>query len=388
MSPAAVEAAPASRLTVRAVSGRGERAAFVDLPWTLYRDDPAWVPPLRLERKLHLSRHNPFFEHGISESWLAWLGDRPVGRVTAQVDRLHRERHGPDTGQFGFLEAEDDPAVFAALLGAAERWLAEQGTRRITGPFNYSINQECGVLVEGFEYPPSVMMPHSRPWYGSRLVEQGYTPAMDLLAYWVEVRFRAPDAMQRLVRRYAGRVRLRPLDRSRLAEDLEIVRDIFNDAWSENWGFVPITAAEIADLGNSLKLFVPEGYVQIALVDDKPAAFLVLLPNLNEILAGLDGRLLPLGWLKLLWQMRYHRYRTGRVPLMGVRKRFQSSPIGIALAFQVIDAARTEALRRDMRGVEMSWILEDNKGMRSILDSIGSRLYKRYRIYGKSLGSA
>ncbi|HEY7841484.1 MAG TPA: N-acetyltransferase [Gammaproteobacteria bacterium] len=385
---AAGEAPSASPLTVRAVAEAEERRAFIDLPWALYRDDPVWIPPLRAERRLHLSRHNPFFEHGTAESWVAWRGDRPVGRLTAQVDRLHRLHHGPDTGQFGFLEAENDAAVFAALLGAAEQWLAARGALRITGPFNYSINQECGVLVDGFADPPSVMMPHGRPWYGARLEEQGYRRATDMLAYWVEVRFRAPEAMQRLVRRYATRVTLRRLDRLHFSRDLEILRDIFNDAWSGNWGFVPLTEAEMSDMGNSLKLFVPDGYVQIADVDGAPAAFLVLLPNLNEILSGLDGRLLPFGWLKLLWRMRRHHYLTGRVALMGVRKPFQSTPLGIALAYQVIDAARTVAVEHDMRGVEMSWILEDNKGMRSILDSIGSRLYKRYRVYEKSLGTA
>jgi len=387
MSPAIVEAISTPPLAVRPVSTRRDRCAFVELPWALYRDDPVWVPPLRIERHLHLSRHNPYFKHAAAESWLAWRGDRPVGRISAQVDRLHRAHHGEDTGQFGFLEAEDDPGIFAALFGAAEQWLAAQGARRITGPFNYSINQECGVLVEGFADPPSVMMPHGRPWYGTRLEEQGYAAVKDLLAYWVEVRFGAPEAMQRLVRRYAARVRLRPLDRTGFARDIEVMREIFNDAWSGNWGFVPLTEAEMADMGNSLRLFVPDGYVQIADVDGKPAAFLVLLPNLNEILDGLNGRLLPFGWLKLLWRMRRHHYRTGRVPLMGVRKSFQSSPLGIALAYQVIDAARNAAVRDDLRGVEMSWILEDNKGMRSILDNIGSRAYKRYRIYGKSLGT-
>jgi hypothetical protein len=367
------------------VAGRADLAAFIELPWSLHTRGSAWVPPLRVERRLHLSRHNPFFEHGISASWLAWRDRQPVGRITAQVDQLYRDRHGADAGQFGFLEAHDDPAVFAALLQVAETWLREQGSREITGPFNYSINQECGVLVEGFDTPPSVMMAHNPCWYGSRLEEQGYAHAKDLLAYWVEVKFAAPGAMQRLVNRYARRVRLRVLDRARFAEELEVVRGIFNDAWSDNWGFVPWTSAEIADLGRSLRLFVPERYVQIADVDGEPTAFMVLLPNLNEILAGLDGRLWPLGWLKLLWRMRHHHFLTGRVPLMGVRKRFQNSALGIALAFLLIHSLRVEAVKDDMQGVEMSWILEDNNGMRSILDSIGSRAYKRYRIYRKRL---
>jgi hypothetical protein len=388
MSAGADSAFSTAEPLVRTVSGRSDLAAFVELPWEIYRDDPAWIAPLRLERRHHLSRHNPFFEHGESAAWLAWRKGRPVGRITAQIDRLHRARHGSDTGHFGFLEAVDEASVFAALLRTAEQWLGRRGTRRVTGPFNYSINQECGLLVEGFAEPPSLMMPHNRPWYGARLEEQGYTAATDLLAYWVKVEFEAPKAMRRLVERYGARIRLRPLDRARFAQDLELLRDIFNNAWSDNWGFVPMTPAEIADMGRSMKLFVPREYVQFAEVDGEPAAFLVLLPNLNELLAGLDGRLLPLGWLKLLRRIRAQRFDTGRVALMGVRKPYQSSPMGIALAYLVIDAARAEAVKRGMRGVEMSWILEDNRGMRSILDSIGSRLYKRYRLFEKLLPPA
>lgn len=370
---------------VLAVRTRRDLGRFIDLPGDIYADDPAWIPPLRIERRFHFSRFNPFIEHGRWQAWVALKEGRPVGRISAQVDDLHRERYGANTGHFGLLEAVEDPAVVAELVRVAETWLRRQGTRRVTGPFNFSINQECGLLVEGFETPPVIMMPHGRQWYAPFLEQQGYLPAQDLLAYRVNVDFRPPPVMRLLSQRYGQRVKLRTLRRRRLVEEMEILRDIFNDAWSLNWGFVPFTAAEFAEFGRGLRLFVPDEFVQIAELDGEPVAFIVALPNLNEALKDLGGRLLPSGWFKLWLRLKRRQIRTGRVPLMGVRKRFQNRPIGMALAFLVIGAVKRELLAGGIEEVEMSWILEGNSGMRNILDSIGSTLYKRYRIYEKEL---
>ncbi len=376
-----------NKIDIKPLANRQERRNFIKLPWHIYADDPAWVPPLRLERQLHFSASNPFFEHGTWQAWLAYRNGQPVGRISAQIDELHRQRYGKHTGQFGLLEAENDPAVFAALIQTAELWLTERQATQITGPFNLSINQECGLLVEGFQTPPSIMMPHGRDWYGRLLEEQGYAPAKDLLAYWAEVDFDPPRVMQSLIRRYSPRVTLRTLRRKRLKEELGILRDIFNDAWSENWGFVPMTEAEFAELGTSLRLFMPDDYVQIAEVDGEPAAFVAALPNLNEVFADMNGHLLPFGWAKLFWHLKRQKFSTGRIPLMGIRQHFQNTPLGMALAFMVIDAARHALLARGIHEIEMSWILEDNSGMRNILDSIGGTAYKRYRIYQKNLDS-
>jgi hypothetical protein len=376
---------PERRIDVRPVHTSRDLWRFIDVPDALNRDDPAWIAPLRCERRLHLSRHNPYFEHGMWQAWVAWRNGRPVGRISAQVDRLHRERYGPDTGQFGLLEAVDDPVVFAGLFGAAEAWLIAQGVRAVTGPFNLSINQECGLLVEGFAHPPVVMMPHGRPWYDTRVQALGYVPAKDLLAYRVRTDFTPPRVMDSLVRRYGSAVRMRTLRRDRMAAELEILRELFNDAWSGNWGFVPFTRAEFADIGATLRLLVPDEFVWIAELADEPVAFIAALPNVNEAIAGLHGRLLPFGWAKLLWRLKVRGVRTGRVPLMGVRRRFQNSPLGIALAFLVIRDVKAALHRHGIGEVEMSWILEDNKGMRHILDVIGSELYKRYRIYARTL---
>jgi hypothetical protein len=375
-----------STVEILPVRTRRDLWRFIDLPDQVHSGDPAWIAPLRIERRLHLSRFNPWLEHGRWQAWLALRNGNPVGRITAQVDSLHRNRYGADTGHFGFLDAIDDRQVFAALFATAEEWLRGQGSRDITGPLNFSINQECGLLVEGFSTPPVVMMPHGCPWYGDHVRSLGYQPARDLLAYWIRTDFTPPRVMESLVRRFGPRVRMRPLRRDRMAEDLEVLRDIFNDAWSDNWGFIPFTAAEFAEIGSLLRLLVPDEFVHIAELDGRPAAFIVGLPNLNEAAADLHGRLLPFGWWKLARRIRRDEVHTGRVPLMGVRREYQNTPFGIALAFLVIQALKECLFRRGIAEVEMSWILDDNKGMRHILEVIGSTLYKRYRIYGKRLG--
>lgn len=372
-------------IVVRPVMSFRDMGQFIDVPWHVYANDPMWVPPLRLERRFHFSRYNPYFKHGEWQAWVAYQQGRPVGRISAQVDSLHQERYGSDSGHFGLLECIDDSEVLNALMLHAEAWLASRQIRRISGPFNLSINQECGILVDGFDTPPVVMMPHSPRWYGRLLEEQGFLPMKDLLAYKINVDFEFPRVMQLLINRFSSRITLRTLKRDQFAAEMEVLRDIFNDAWSENWGFIPFTQEEFAELGNSLRLLLPDEYIQIAEINGKAAAFMVGLPNLNEILSELDGSLFPFGWLKLIRKIKHHDIRTARIPLMGVRKEFHNTPTGLALACMVIDAPRQVGIKHGVREVELSWILEDNLAMRNILDNLGSKPYKRYRIYGKTL---
>ncbi|MCW5598883.1 MAG: N-acetyltransferase [Nitrosomonas sp.] len=370
---------------IHPVTSYRDMSTFIGLPWQIYADDPMWIPPLRLERRLHYSKFNPFFAHAKWQAWIAYKNGQAVGRISAQIDALHRQRYGADTGHFGSLECIQDVTVFAELIQTAEQWLATQGTHRVSGPFNLSINQECGVLVEGFDTPPVVMMPHSPRWYDTFLQQCGYQPAKDLLAYWVEVDFTPPRVMRTITQKYSNQIKLRTLRHDRFDEEMEILRDIFNDAWSDNWGFVPFTQAEFAELGNSLRWLVPSEFIQIAEVGGTPAAFMAALPNLNEVFAELNGRLLPFGWFHLIKRLKSKSIRTARIPLMGVRKQFHHTALGMALAFMVIDAPRQAGLTRGIKEVEMSWILEDNQAMRNILKSIGSREYKRYRLYEKTL---
>ncbi|HEX7034482.1 MAG TPA: N-acetyltransferase [Pseudomonadales bacterium] len=378
----------AARVALRPVSGRRALDDFLRVPFALYRDDPHWVAPLHFERRQALSPKHPFFRHAEWQAWVAYRDDRPVGRISAQLDRLYEERHGERVGYFGMIDAPDDPALFGALLATAEAWLSERGAVRAVGPFNLGINQELGVLVDGFDTPPFFMMPHNRPYYGAALEACGYRGAQDLLAYLIPANFETPPVMAALLRRLERQgVTLRPLDRKRVDEDLETLRDIFNDAWSGNWGFVPFTREEFLAVGHEMLMLIPDDFIHIAELDGRPSAFIVLLPNLNEAIADLNGRLLPFGWAKLLWRLKVRFPRTGRVPLMGVRRHLHHTRLGPGLAFLVIDAARRAAVRTQMTDVELSWILDDNMGMRNIIETIGGRISKRYRMYEKPLAA-
>ncbi len=377
-----------SRIEVRPVRGNRERDAFIRLPFALYRDDPNWVPPLLIERRRHLSRrHNPYFEHAETEMWLAWRDGRPVGRISAQDCRLFRARHDASTGHFGMLEGENDPAIFDALFEAAADWLRSRGLGRVIGPFSLSINEESGLLVAGFDSPPSVMMGHARPYYAEQLERMGFTPVKDLLAYDYDARPELPRAMRSMVERVgrSGNIVIRPLDKARLDEELRLVMDIFNDAWSDNWGFVPMTQAEVTAMGRDLRFLVEGDYIQLAYFRDEPAAMAVSLPNLNAAIADLGGRLLPFGWTKLLWRVKMRPPVSARIPLMGVRRKHHGTIVGSALAIAVIDAIRAYHTRRGTCRAELSWILEDNAGMRRIIEQIGGRAYKTYRIYGRDI---
>lgn len=373
-------------LTVRAVESAAELDTFIRLPERFYRDDPNWVCPLFFEQKERFSNKNPFFQHARWRTWIAWRGDTPVGRISAQIDALHLERHPQDpTGHFGCLEAEDDARVFTALFQTAEAWLKAEGMRRMTGPFTLSINEECGLQISGFDTPPRIMMVHGRPYYAQAVESSGFRKAVDLIAYHQHPDFEIPKVMQRLVRQVADQVHIRPLNRKRLTQELELLRDIFNDAWSENWGFVPITEAEFADIGKTMTLLIDDDFVQIAEVNGEAAAMIVCLPNINEIIQDLNGRLLPLGWLKLLWRLKVRYPRSARIPLMGVRKQYHHTAFGPALSFMITDRLRYPVLKKGVREMEMSWILEHNSGMRNIIESLGGIAYKTYRLYEKAI---
>jgi hypothetical protein len=372
-------------LEVNPVNDRRRRRQFIRLPWSIYSNDPVWVPPLLLERKEHLSPRNPYFAHARYQSWIAYRDGNAVGRISAQIDQLHLDLHHENEGFFGMIEAEDNPETFKALLNTAETWLRDHGMRRIMGPYNLSINQESGLLVDGFDTPPSLMMGHARSYYRNRIEENGYQKAKDLLAYIIDANFDQPAAVQAIVKRAKKRVTVRTLRKSNYNEDMKIIEDIFNDAWSENWGFIPYTGAEFKQLAKDFKLILDFNLFKIAEVDGVPAAFMVTVPNINEAIRDLNGRLLPFGWIKLLWRLKVRYPQTARIPFMGVRKQYQGSLLGAALAFKVIIDGQPYGIKRGIKKVEMSWILEDNKGTRDIIESLGGVVYKRYRIYSKDL---
>jgi hypothetical protein len=343
------------------------------------------VPPLVFDRKSALDPKHPYFAHAQWQGFLANVNGRTVGRISAQIDRLNDAQGRPDLGYFGMIEAADDPAVFEALFGAAEDWLRRAGKSRIAGPLSLSINQEVGLLVDGFETPPYFMMGHTRPYYGPRIEALGFGKATDVLAYEMDPDFAIPAVMRAIERRLAERMVVRPIERRHKDEELRTLCAIFNDAWSSNWGFVPFTEAEFLAIGREMLLLIDDDYIQIAEVDGEAAAFIVMLPNINAAIADLDGRLLPFNWLKLLWRLKVRHPTSARVPLMGVRQRFQRTRLGPGLAFAVIHAVRNACVARGVKAVEMSWILEGNQGMRNIIETIGGRVTKRYRLYEKAL---
>jgi len=373
-------------LRISPVINKQDLEQFIKLPETIYADDPCWVTPLMLERKMFFStKENPYFQHAKWQAWIAWRNDKPVGRISAQIDSMHLERYNDATGFFGFLDAENSQETFNALISTAEKWLKDQNINRIRGPFNLSINEEMGLLVEGFDTPPVFMMGHAKPYYSQLIEKCGYQKAVDTFAYMVSPNFETPRIMKRLVSKAGKRISIRAIDKKNYYQEIELLRDIFNDAWVDNWGFLPFTIAEFKELGKNLRFLINLDFIQIAELDDQPAAFIVAVPNINEAIKDLNGKLFPTGLLKLLWRLKVKYPKTARVPLMGVKKEFQNTRLGPLLAFMLIDTERKKLHARGATDIELSWILEDNAGMRNIIKSIGGREYKRYRVYEKNL---
>ncbi len=374
---------------MRPVSTAAEREAFLELPYQVQGSDPNWIAPLRLERRRHLDpRHNPWFEHAEAMFFLAWRDGRPVGRISAQIDHLARGQGPESTAQFGMLEAKGgEIAVVAALLGAAEDFARARGARRLQGPFSLSINDECGLLVEGFDTPPAMMMGHAPPEYGRALDALGYVKAKDLVTYELPVA-ELPPFIERALKRSAlpGGVSVRPLRMNRFWEEIRLLVDIFNDAWSENWGFVPFTEPEVRHLASSLKPLIRPELVSFAEIAGEPVGVAAAIPDLNEAIRGFDGRLFPLNWARLLWRLKAGRLRRFRVPLAGVRKGYQGGFPSAEILYRLIAQIRGALVAQGFTGGEVGWILEDNLPMRRIIERAGGRLRKIYRIYEKALG--
>lgn len=379
----------ATNIEIRPVETKADLDAFIRLPWRLYKDDPQWVPPLIAEVKGLLSeKSNPYFGHAKARYWLALRGGTPVGRISAQIDELVQEHMGQGIGQWGMFECENDPAIAARLFEAAEGWLKAGGMTQSMGPFSLSIWDEPGLLVDGFEHPPLLMTPHHRPYYAGLVEGLGYGKAKDLYAYDLDITTGFPERIQRIVA--AGeknsRIRIRKADPARFEAEVRLVLEILNDAWSDNWGFVPLTEAEIAYAAKKMKPLVKPDLVRICEFDGVPTAFMLTLPDLNELQRDLNGRLFPFGWAKLLWRLRGTPFtQRVRVPLMGVRKELQASRNGALMAMMLIEHIRRDAVGVYSNRGELSWILEDNLPMRNILESIGCFIYKTYRIYDKPL---
>jgi GNAT superfamily N-acetyltransferase len=374
---------------VAEVKSKADLETFIDVPWKIYEGDPYWVPPLRFERRDMLDREkNPFFQHAEAAYFVARMDGRPVGRISAQVDKLAQQYQGEGTGHFGFLDAVDDPLVFDALFEAAENWLRERGMIRVIGPFSPSINEESGLLVEGFDEPPRVLMGHARPYYGEHVEELGYAKVQDLWAYDLNITHKFPSNVQRILdkARKQDKLKLRRISKKSFDKDLDVFIDIFNDAWRGNWGFIPMTEAEIEKMGKDMKPFIKEQGCMIAEWDGVPAAFMLTIPDINQAARDLNGNMLPFGWAKLAWRLMVKSPTRCRVPLMGVRQQFQGTLAGASMALLMIEEIRAATVKEvGYRRAELSWILESNVPMQRILEMILCRHYKTYRMYEKAL---
>ena len=382
-----------SALTIRPVTGKADLKAFVELPYRLNAGDPHWVPPLRADMmELFNPAKNPFFTHATVQPMLARRGDRVVGRISAHIDHLALEQPveqgmGPGCGHWGFLDAEDEEAAHA-LLRAAEGWLKEQGMTRSMGPLSLSIWDEPGLLTKGHDHSPTIMMGHHAPHYQGWIEDAGYAPVKILQTYELDITKDFPPLIQRIVAsgEKSSKIHVRRVDKSQFDAEVAIIVDILNDAWSDNWGFVPFNAAEIAYIGKKLKPIVFEELIMIAEVDGVPEAFMITLPDMNEAIKPLKGKLFPFGFLKLLKWLRAPDARTMRVPLMGVKKHLQNSRMASQLAFMMIEYIRRAALAKfgSTRG-EIGWVLDDNQGMNAIADAIESTVNRVYTIYERRI---
>jgi hypothetical protein len=374
-------------LTLRSVQSRRDLKKFILLPWKIYKEDPAWVPPLIQERLQFLDRKkNPFFEHAEAELLLAEREGEPVGRISAHIDSLHNEIHKEKTGFFGFFESINDPEISSQLLNRAAEWLKGRGMTAIRGPFSFSINEELGVVVKGQEYPPFILMAHTAPYYAELLERWGLKKLKDFYCWRYDSRKPVPEAplsVAEEVLKYPG-LKIREINPKDLDRDVRIVIDVFNSAWSQNWGFVPLTEAEIKKTVKDLKPILEPSMILIAEVEGKPAGICLCLPNVNQLLGDLNGRLFPFGLFKLIYRLKFRRPEGFRLVLLGVKKEYRGSVLGgLSVLFYVKIHKRGKVL--GLKECELSWTLEDNEKINAGIQFMGGEHYKTYRIYEKMI---
>lgn len=381
--------------TIRAIdsANKADIRAFVELAYRLNAGDPNWVPPLKDEIYGLLNpKKNPWFGHGRQQLFLAESGGRTVGRISAHIDTLALEQPaeqgmGPGVGNWGMLEAEDE-ATAQVLIAKAEDWLRSQGMTRALGPLSISIWDEPGLLVQGFGTPPTVMMGHNSPVYEKWVEEAGYKGVQDLYTYALPITQGFPELTNRIVAmgEKSGKIRIRHVDKSRFDAEAALILSILNDAWSDNWGFVPLTDAEIAYVGKKLKPLVFEDLIRIAEIDGEPVAFMMTLPDINEKIKDFGGSLFPFNWAKLLWWLRAPKVKKMRVPLMGVIKKLQGTRTASQLAFMLIEYIRRDAVTKyGATHGDFGWVLASNGPMVSVGEAVGGTVDRIYRLYEKTL---
>lgn len=366
--------------------GKGSLESFLNVVDYIYASDPKYVRPLDMMLKDQLSPKNPFFEHGEGAYFTAHRNGFCVGRCTAQIDRLHLDRYKDDAGFFGFLDTVNDEEVAKALLDAAAAWLKARGMKRMRGPFSLSINEEMGTLVEGFDTSPMPFMSHHMPYQGGLIEKAGLAKLKDVYAwrYQVgEIPERADKATREVER--LPEVSARHLDIKNLERDVRIVMDVFNDAWSENWGFVPFTETELRKMASDLRLIIDPEITYIAYVEGEPAAVALATPNLNEAIADLGGKLIPFGLPKLLYRLKVKGTKTARLAILGIRKKYRNQRKYAGLSIYLYSKMNEAGLRAGYEWGELSWTLEDNGPVNVAIKLMGGKIYKRYRVYEREI---
>jgi GNAT superfamily N-acetyltransferase len=360
---------------------------FIRVAFDIYADDPAWVAPLNMEITDRLTPgKNPFFEHAEVALFTAWRDGKAVGRISAQIDHEHLRIHGDNAGFFGFFDTIDDQEVASALVEAAEHWLANRGMSVIRGPFSLSINEEPGLLVEGFDKPPTIMSPHHRDYQGRLAEGAGLVKVKDCYGWWYDVAM-APRA-QRAWEMIAAlpEVRFRTVNRDELDEEVHEILGVFNDAWRNNWGFVPATDAEAKKMAADLKLILND-LSFFAEIDGQPVGICICPPNLNEVIYDFGGKLTPINLGKLVWRLKVKGPKSGRLMILGIRSELRGKKRYAPLAMAMIGELIRRGLRMGYEWAELGWTLEDNRLINAAIRSVGAKIYKRYRIYEKPIGA-
>jgi hypothetical protein len=374
---------------IRQIPMGGAIDDFLNVVDYIYRDDPAYIRPLDMELKDRLNpRKNPFFEHGEGAIFCAHRNGWCVGRVTAQIDREHLARYSDSTGFFGFLDTIDDEDVVRALLARAEGWLRDKGMTRARGPMSLNVNEELGCLVDGFDTPPYIMMPHHRPYQSALIEKAGYAKAKDFFAWKYVVGNlnarvkRARDEVKSMPEISSRRASLKDLDK-----DVQLLVDVFNDAWSENWGFVPFTRKEVEKMAADFKLLLLPEITCIVSIDGEPAAVALAIPNLNELVRDMHGKLFPLGLPKLLWRLKVRGPKSARLILLGIRKKWRNVRKYAALSAFMYAEMNDGGAKLGIREGELGWTLEDNGRVNAGIQLMGAKRYKTYRVYEKPIAN-
>ena len=380
-----------TQIDIIEVSTASDEKRFLSFPYDLYKNSPNWRAPLRFERQQQI---NPEKNPGAPTNrqlFLAVADNQVVGRIAAFILEKHDAQYSDNTGFFGYFDCVDDPAVAKSLLSSAETWLRTAGHSRMVGPSQWSVNEECGLLIDGFDTPPVMMMPFGRPDYQTYCESFGLIKAVDMYAYQAELAAGYPRSkfLQSLLK-YAQSnksIKWRKLDKKSFRDDVDLVMDIFNDAWSENWGFLPFSDDQIEHMAKEIKPLIFEDGFWIGYIDDVPAAYIWMVPDLNALTKGLEGKLLPFGWAKLAWRLKVSGVKQARIPLMGLRKTHQNTRKGLALVAQLCETVFAAGREKGFTHCELSWILEDNKGMIGICEEAAATRYKTYRMYEKNIVS-